>query len=306
MLDSRVELKNGGNKISSTKSASSSCSKKRKKQQGSSLTENGLPDMANRSPFVTGYELAINSFQPHKLRAYFEEHADVAMSLQVDMSALSPDSSLMIYREMKGRECVLSYLNVCNQVIPDAVQLFWQKNVRRLDDGSKEIETECRMIGTKFFDITVSEDSSYQQEQQILEEAIFGLTSLCKSHADSSAGKSKATSATTLAFEASSVSSSPSPLPSSESSGKTTSSEGESANKNHRSLDRINILIADDKVEFLVGDRLPAPQLMDLQGKFTWQVNSQKKITRMKFMLMKKELLEASNSPVATSTIPNT
>ncbi len=178
--------------------------------------------------------------------------------------------------------------------------------MRRLDDGSNEIETECRMIGTKFFDITVSEDSSYQQEQQILEEAIFGLTSLCKSHADS--GKSKATSATTLAFEASSVSSSPSPLPSSESSGKTTSSEVEVANKNHRSLDRINILIADDKVEFLVGDRLPAPQLMDLQGKFMWQVNSQKKITRMKFMLMKKELLEASNSPVATSTstIPNT
>jgi hypothetical protein len=269
-----------GHKITSSKLTA--LKKRTKPLTPSSHFPEGLPESTHRSQYLNGFEAAINSGVSTKIRKFFLEHChNDNIVYQLDMSAISPSPNMLIYREIRGIDSIVSYFTAYMEVVPDAIQLYWQKAIKKGENGSREIEADFYMIGTRFYELNVIEDNQLAEEQQRLEEAVFGLASLAQA---ASSVEPSTNDNNVLAFNATheNLHSNSNQEPS-----EPDVRSAVSANKKVRSLDQMSILIANEKVEFAKGDRLALPGQFKTKGKLVLYINDKKKLYRMKFVISK-------------------
>lgn len=195
---------------------------------------------------------------------------------QIDMSVLSKDPNVPIFREIRGVPSILSYFQTTLHAIPDCIYLFWQKGAHRNPDNTREYQAECHMVGRRIYEINVIEDAHSLSDQSSIESAIFALTSLAGAGPDV-VSTVEPGSVITRQFA-------------SASNGKSSSSSSAQSNVDNRgrrirSLDSMNILVADGHVEFATGNQLPNPVELNHKGIFTWVIDTNKKIIRLKFVL---------------------
>lgn len=238
-----------GEKITCSKAV-----KKRKRNNGTTI-----PDLSGRSVFVSAFEVAVNSGEEENLKRYAQQYCHPTNCvLHVDMSALSAVRCMPRFREIRGIDAIVSYLIATHDATPDSIALFWQKGVVKTDDGGKDIETDCHFIGKRIYDVEIVKDDSFDDEHSQLETAIFGLAALAGgSSSDSSIGNSRAISS-------------------------------EESTKNRctvTSLDSMQMLVAGENVHFRRGERLAHDIEINHKGTWSWHLDSQKKITRMKFVM---------------------
>ena len=228
---------------------------------------------SNRSPYISGLETAINSGEGDRIRKYFEEHCNMNnCNLQIDMSVLSKDPNVPIFRDIRGMASVVSYFQTTLLAIPDCIYLFWQKGAQRNPDNTCEYQAECHMVGKRIYEINVLEDSHHpMSDQSSIESAIVALTSLGAANQDIVATVEPG-SVITRQFNTGGNSSTGSP-------------RVDSKGRKIKSLDSMNILVADGNVEFTTGNQLPHPVEINHKGIFTWVIDSNKKIIRLKFVL---------------------
>jgi hypothetical protein len=255
----------------------SKAGKRRKKLCAASTSSVGDIHGPGRSPYMTVMEAALNSGEPEKIRKYFQEFCtETNCSLQIDMSALSSDPSIPVFRDIRGVDSICSYFIASVQSMPDCIYLFWQKSVAKNSDGTKEIKGECHMEAKRLYEMLVLEN---EQVHEDLESAIFGLAALA-------AGKQQLQPNTVYCRNF--------PLSNEEgvneaesnsniNTTKLINSKGERCKV--RSLDAMNILVADSNVEFSIGKPFNKPVEVNHKGCFTWLVDSNHKIIRMKFSL---------------------
>jgi hypothetical protein len=283
LLLSLLFQRSDGHKITSSKLTA--LKKRTKPLTPSSHFPEGLPESIHRSHYLNGFEAAINSGVSTKIRKFFLEHCqNDNIVYQLDMSAISPSPNMLIYREIRGIDSIVSYFTAYMEVVPDAIQLYWQKTIKKGENGFREIEAVFYMIGTRFYELNVIEDNQLAEEQQRLEEAIFGLASLAQ--ATGSVNPSTNDSNDALAFTSTPETVSHSnqePSPTVD----VNVLSAFSANKKVRSLDQMSILIANEKVEFAKGDRLALPGQFRTKGKLVLYINDKKKLYRMKFVISK-------------------
>lgn len=201
---------------------------------------------------MSAYEAAVNSGEEEPIRKFLHQFCVPLCVMHIDMSALSADPRVPLFRELRGLSTILSYLNMGLQAVPDSVSLFWQKGVTRTDAG-RDIEADCHFLGKKVFDIELVKDATFDSEQSQLETAISGLTAL--------AGGGEAARANEV----------PEPV----------------AQCSVTSIDSIKMLVAGENVHFRIGSRLGREFEINHKGSFTWHLDGDGKVYRMKFLLKK-------------------
>jgi hypothetical protein len=281
--------------------------KKRKKSQNRYNPihpTSSLPDSASRSIYVSAWEAAVNCSHPGKLKKYFEDYAadPDKIIFQVDMTALSPDpKNIIIFREMKSVKTIISYLTTYIQVIPDVVTLYWQKGIKKLDHGGREIETDAHMIGTRVAEMDIVETlPPSDEEQQTLEEAVLGLASLSQAkHVNTNNNNN---TERMVSDESSSASSSLHVPMHEDSEDDSTTALTPIVHERMKSLlnqkktkvvkanlDSMMVLMANENIEFQKGKALPQQGPVSATGKFYFYLDSNKKVVKLKFVMNKTE-----------------
>jgi hypothetical protein len=243
---------------------------------------------SGRSPYITAMEAAINSFEPDRIYKYFREFCNHDnCSLQIDMNEFSADEAIPIFRDIRGVDSISSYFVATVQSMPDCIYLFWQKNVLKNPDGTKEVRAEFHSVAKRLYEINVLENEHVHED---LESAIFGLAALA-------GGQATVDPDTVICSEfppyddASSSASSEErhsglDCRQSEALGGSPvfalNSKGQRCKL--RNLDSMNILVADTNVEFVIGARFPEPIDWNNKGTFTWTIDTDHKVTRMRFV----------------------
>jgi hypothetical protein len=286
--------------------------KKRKKAQNRynpAHPTSSLPDSASRSIYVSAWEAAVNCSHPGKLKKYFEDYAadPAKIIFQVDMTALSPDpKNIIIFREMKGVKTIISYLTVYMQVYPDVVTLYWQKGIKKLDHGGREIETDAHMVGTRVAEIDVVETlPPSDEDQQTLEEAVLGLASLSQAKNVNTNHNNKPEKM--VSDESSSVSSCGGggnhvPMHEDDTEDDATTALTPIVHEKMKSLlnqkktkvvkanlDSMMVLMANENIEFQKGKPLAQQGPVSATGKFYFYLDSNKKVVKLKFVMNKTE-----------------
>lgn len=223
---------------------------------------------------MTVMEAALNSGEPDKIRKYFQDFCtEPNCSLQIDMSALSGDPSIPVFRDIRGVNSICSYFIATVQALPDCIYLFWQKSVTKNNDGTKEIKGECHMEAKRLYEILVLENENVHED---LESAIFGLASLSSGKAELQPNTVYCSNFPKAKDEVNE---------SNESSTLQWSVNSKGQRCKVRSLDTMNILVADSNVEFAIGRVFPTPVDVNNRGSFSWIVDSNHKVIRMKMTL---------------------
>jgi len=283
----------------------------------------GGSSSSGKNMFITQYEGAMNSCEPARIRKYLLEHCQLDnIVLQLDFSITNATTTkLPIYREIVGFPAILSYLTATQLSIPDSITLCTQQSiVFNASQDVYEVTADCQMIGRQLYQIEVIEDDAKDdkheeddeemcgddndEERKKLECAIFGLTSL----ANAAATLTTTAVVTAVADDEEECTTVSTTLSSSFSS--SCSSEDEKTNekkkikkqqhqKNVKTLDSVNILLSSHRnhpnsnntnkrkrssMEFQVGDRLEDPIACNSQGIFTWYINPDRKIVKMKYI----------------------
>lgn len=287
------------------------------------MTATGTP--IPKSFFVTRLEDAINSGEPERIKKYFAHHCHPNVILQVDLTATNFSSMNNnspvepVFREIRGINSIVSYFIAILQAIPDTIYLYWQMSHRHNvtpsglalapglfpgnspspGEGYQVIDADCRIVGRRLYDIDViiddtAEDEAFHEEQRRLESAISGLTSLSRMTSEDVLKAFSVSTPLALPYEGQttqSSSSSNSPA----SSGSVTPNPYNSSNVTSpfedkvksKSLDDMNILVASENVEFRIGKALKEPVNMYHNGHYSWVINSDNKVVKLKFVLSK-------------------
>lgn len=146
--------------------------------------------------------------------------------------------------------------------------LFWQTANTKLENGSRQFLAQFHMVGRQIYEMNVLDDEQSHSEQENLALAVAGLTSLISS--------------TEPGY------SSPSPPDSRTPESILTSSQKDvviGGGRKTRSLNDMSLLLAQGTVEFERGEPLAQPVNVNYCGVYTWILDFENKITKMRFML---------------------
>lgn len=228
------------------------CNKANRKRKRSVSAE-----QSGRSIIVSAYEEAVNTGEEEPIRKYMEQYCNPTNCvMHIDMTALYPSSPVPIFREIRGIPAIVSYLHIGIQASPDLISLFWQKNVKKHEDGSRDIHCECHVVGKRVYDIEVVKDKSFDQHQEELETAISGLAALASGQVDQ-----------------------PPPAPS------VLSSAAMLESPTVTSVETMKMFVADGNVRFRRGSKLRQQVEINHAGTFVWSIDANNKITTMKFAM---------------------
>ena len=220
---------------------------------------------------MTVMEAALNSGEPEKIRKYFQDFCTgTNCSLQIDMSALSTDPSVPVFRDIRGVDSICSYFIASVQSMPDCIYLFWQKSVSKNNDGTKEVKGECHMEAKRLYEMLVLENENVHED---LESAIFGLATLASGTAQLQPNTVYCSNFPVIHDDAEEVTT------------PTWSINSKGQKCKVRCLDAMNILVADSNVEFSIGKQFPQHVDVNHKGAFTWIVDGNHKVIRMKLAL---------------------
>lgn len=231
-------------------------------------------------------ETALNSGETERITKFFTDHCHADCVVQLDLSKLGARHGLFIYREIRGKHGIAAYFSTTMQAIPDAVTLYWQLKNEKLPDGQRELQAKTLMVGKQLYEVDVIDDEESHSEQENIELVVAGLTSLA------SAGSSADSGSASTPLETSASLADPSSPPTNDSrigstSGDASSSSQSSTRKRKlRSLNDMNILVAQGSVDFQCGKPLQREINVSYTGLTTWTLNAEKKITKLHFVLM--------------------
>lgn len=232
-----------------------------------------------RSSVISAQEAALNSGEPERVRRHFLEALHPDCIFQLDLSALGLRHGVHVYREIRGASGIASYFASVVGTIPDSVTLYWQEKSVKLPDGNRELSCNFHMVGRQVFEINVLDDEVSHGEQDKLAEAVAGLTSLF------SAAPSSDDTVDSV-FEG--VVSREDELGNRVDAGAQLFKEESalpSAKRKVRSLNEMNILVAQGSVEFEQGKHLDPPVPMNWTGTVSWIVNPSKQVIRFRSVL---------------------
>ncbi|RYH19598.1 hypothetical protein EON65_25875 [archaeon] len=241
-------------------------SKKRKRPISSCPQPVPMPTLTlsqSKSIFISAYETAVNSGQSDKIRKYFMQYCDPNNYTMVFDLSVMTEYRANVYREMKGIETSMAYLDACIQSTPDSILIFWQKEVVRHPDGSKEIRTDCHYIGRRVYSVDILQDEESDIEHSQLQNALSGLMSL--------AGAGQEVLSSDLMDQ-----------------GHTSAeeSDGESRGGRWVPTDNTKILVVAENAAFKRGRRLAEEFVINQKAIMSWFISPDNFITKMKFVVI--------------------
>lgn len=254
----------------------------------SSLTA-AVPALASstdkvRSALISMQETAMNSGETERITKFFMDHCAADCVVQLDLSKLGARHGLFIYREIRGKHGIAAYFSTTMQAIPDAVTLYWQLKNEKLPDGQRELQAKTLTVGKQLYEVDVIDDEESHSEQENIELVVAGLTSLA-----SACSSADASGTAVVPDSSASLGASPSPANDSRYGGTgdaTSSSQTTTRKRKLRSLNDMNILVAQGSVDFQCGKPLQREINVSYTGLTTWTLNAEKKITKLHFVLM--------------------
>ena len=313
LLDTQLELSSDGDKIVCSKATTLPLppSKRKRKNEptpggpaptvpsvspsssmspspsSSSLTA-AVPALASstdkvRSALISMQETAMNSGETERITKFFMDHCHADCVVQLDLSKLGARHGLFIYREIRGKHGIAAYFSTTMQAIPDAVTLYWQLKNEKLPDGQRELQAKTLTVGKQLYEVDVIDDEESHSEQENIELVVAGLTSLASACSSADAAAVPDTSA--------SLGASPSQPVDSRFGGTGDAaaaaiSQTAPRKRKLRSLNDMNILVAQGSVDFQCGKPLQREINVSYTGLTTWTLNAEKKITKLHFVLM--------------------
>lgn len=276
----------------------------------------------SRSAILSFQETALNSGEPARIARFFEEHCHPQCVFQSDLSSLGARHGLFIYREIHGVQGIAAYFVTSLQAVPDAITLYWQiKNEKIPGTNEREIQAKTLMVGQQVYGVDVLDDEEAHFEQENIELVVAGLTSLASggklSLEGSGSGNGESDSVMTVTEDSVSSSIDNSyghSILSKSSDGRSTavSNHGEigvpvgldvfshtaafSATSSEptptigrkrtiRSLNDMNILVAQGSVSFQRGKPLQTSVAVNYAGITTWTLDKDRKIIKIRFVL---------------------
>lgn len=228
-------------------------------------------------------ETAMNSGETERITKFFMDHCHADCVVQLDLSKLGARHGLFIYREIRGKHGIAAYFSTTMQAIPDAVTLYWQLKNEKLPDGQRELQAKTLTVGKQLYEVDVIDDEESHSEQENIELVVAGLTSLASACSSADAAAVPDTSA--------SLGASPSQAVDSRFGGTGDAaaaaiSQTAPRKRKLRSLNDMNILVAQGSVDFQCGKPLQREINVSYTGLTTWTLNAEKKITKLHFVLM--------------------
>lgn len=216
-----------------------------------------------KSIFISAYETAVNSGQSDKIRRYFLQYCDpLNYTMIFDLSAMTGHLA-KIYREMKGVETSMAYLDACLQSTPDSILIFWQKEVVRHADGSKEIRTDCHYIGKRVYTVDIFQEDACDSEHLQLQSALSGLMSLASPGREVSSSELMDLGHTSAE-----------------------ESDGESVRGRFVATDDTKVLVVGENAAFRRGRRLAQEFVINQKAVMSWFISADNLVTQMKFVVI--------------------
>lgn len=227
----------------------------------------------------------MNSGETERITKFYLDHCHADCVMQLDLSKLGARHGLFIYREIRGKHGIAAYFSTTMQAIPDAVTLYWQLKNEKLPDGQRELQAKTLTVGKQLYEVDVIDDEESHSEQENIELVVAGLTSLAS--ACSSAEASNTAALPGASASLGDLSSSNANDSRSGGAGDATSgSQSTTRKRKLRSLNDMNILVAQGSVDFQCGKPLQREINVSYTGITTWTLNAEKKITKLHFVLM--------------------
>lgn len=306
-------------RTSKSSSRYSSRSKKRRRLSSSTLSFSSsiisahINNKKQRNSLLRDFEIAFNHFDSSHLLDYLEKNCDPSTFIfQLDLSALTKPHNITIFREIRGIYPSYSYLKTIMSSIPDLAYLIWEIDDKVLMDGTREITGMSHLIGKRIYDIVVKEkNKKIIAEQEKIESALAGLTSLFNAsqasnyfpityfenpsifkHLSKSTNSEKKEKESEQDEELSHNTSNifkqftHNNIPNSSAQSQPQESSGFIR---ERLLSSTKILITENSnsVEFSSGSKLEHSIRFNHKATLSWTLNSNSKITRMKFVFLR-------------------
>ena len=150
--------------------------------------------------------------------------------------------------------------------------------------GTPLLQAKTLTVGKQLYEVDVIDDEESHSEQENIELVVAGLTSLA-----SACSSADASGTAVVPDSSASLGASPSPANDSRYGGTgdaTSSSQTTTRKRKLRSLNDMNILVAQGSVDFQCGKPLQREINVSYTGLTTWTLNAEKKITKLHFVLM--------------------